>query len=889
MNRRRLSFFFLLGILASIILGALAGIADASDVVRSTLSNGLRVVIVRNELAPVVTTMVNYLAGSDEAPDGFPGMAHAQEHMMFRGSPGLSGPQLATLIAAMGGRFNADTQQTVTQYFFTVPSGDLETALHIEAIRMRDLLNSQELWQRERGAIEQEVAQDYSNPLYLFHKRMLSSLFRGTVYAHDALGTKPSFEQTTGAMLKEFHAKWYAPNNAILVLVGDIEPQGTLNRVRDLFGSIPSRPVPPRPEIRLEPLKPDSVTLESDLPYGICIVAYRLPGYESAEFAPAQVLADVLDSQRGNLYALVPEGKALEAGFESSFLPKAGYGYATAAFPHGGDGNGLLRELKAVIERYREQGFPSDLVEAAKRREVADLEFQKNSVEGLASLWSQALAVEGRHSPEDDIEAIKRVTVADVNRVARTYLDNHTATIGVLTPRPAGKAVASRTFHGKESFAPAEAKEVPLPEWAERELQHVSLPQSSVPPTEMVLPNGLRLIVRPTKVSRTISLYGQVKSNSDLQTPIGREGVADLLDGLFSYGTTTLDRLAFQKAVDDIAANLSAGSIFSLEVLQEQFNRGVSLLADNVLRPALPEEAFKVVQKETIGLVAGKLRSPSYLARRALRSGLYPKRDPTLRQATPATLASLSLEDVRKYHQAVFRPDLTTIVLIGDIDPEQGRSVVEKYFGEWKALGPKPETDLPSVPLNKPSFASVPDKSRVQDLVLLAQTLGLNRSNPDYYLLQVGNHVLSGAFYATRLYRDLREEAGLVYTVESVLDVGKTRGIFEVVFACDSPNVEKARNMVEKNLRKMQTTPVAAYELRQAKTLLLQSIPLSQSSTEGIAQMFLDLSMKGLPLDEQALAAKRYMESTAEEVRAAFSKWIRPREFVQVSLGPKPK
>jgi zinc protease len=183
----------------------------------------------------------------------------------------------------------------------------------------------------------------------------------------------------------------------------------------------------------------------------------------------------------------------------------------------------------------------------------------------------------------------------------------------------------------------------------------------------------------------------------------------------------------------------------------------------------------------------------------------------------------------------------------------------------------------------------VPDKSRVQDLVLLAQTLGLNRSHPDYYLLQLGNHVLSGAFYATRLYHDLREQAGLVYTVESLLDVGRTRGLFEVVFACDPPNVKKARNMIEKNLTKMQATPVTSYELRQAKTLLLQSIPLSQSSTEGIARMFLDLSMKGLPLDEQALAAKRYMESTAEEVRAAFSKWIRPREFVQVSLGPKPK
>src|SRR5712692_12116575 len=109
--------------------------ATASDITRATLKNGLRVVIVRNTLAPVVTTEINYLVGSNEAPEGFPGMAHALEHMMFRGSPGLSSAQLSNLIAAMGGNFNAATQQTVTQYFFSVPASDLEIALNVEAVR----------------------------------------------------------------------------------------------------------------------------------------------------------------------------------------------------------------------------------------------------------------------------------------------------------------------------------------------------------------------------------------------------------------------------------------------------------------------------------------------------------------------------------------------------------------------------------------------------------------------------------------------------------------------------------------------------------------------------------------------------------------------------------
>jgi zinc protease len=864
------------------------GTASGSEVLRDTLKNGLRVIIVRNDLAPVATTMVNYLVGSNEVPPGFPGTAHAQEHMMFRGNPGLSAGQLASLIAAMGGRVNADTQQTVTQYFFTVPVEDLEVALRIEAIRMQGVLDSEELWAEERGAIEQEVAQDISNPMYVFYMKLLEKMFEGTPYAHDALGTRPSFQKTTGSMLKAFYDKWYLPNNAIMVIVGDVDPKETLSMVRRLFEGISSRALPSRPPIDLQPLNGGEIEQETDLPYGLAIVAYRFPGYDSPDFPAAQVLADVLDSQRGGLYDLVPQGKALEANFMTNFLPKAGLGYASAAFPGGGDGPNLITLIKHVINSYLDLGIPPDLVEASIRHEIADAAFRRNSVQGLAEEWSQALAVEGRSSPDEDIEAIKKVTVEDVNRVARKYLVDNTAIVGILRPRAAGEAQASHTFRGPESFSPKEAKPVTLPQWAQKTLMPPQLPASILKPTVKVLPNGLRLIVQQETISPTVCIYGRVKHNADLQTPKGEEGVDEVLSNLFSYGTTTLDRLAFQKAEDDIAARISAGTDFSLQVLTDHFDRGVELLADNLLHPALPEAAFKVVQEETKGIVAGRLESPHYRFRRALLKALYPVDDPVLRQPTPASVASITLGDVKTFHTSVFRPDLTVMVVIGDVTPDQAQAVIEKYIGSWKAVGPKPETDLLPVPANKPSGASVPDATRVQDAVMLAQTLGLTRSNPDYYTLQVGNHVLSGAFYATRLYHDLREKAGLVYTVESFLAVGKTRSTFQVYYACDPPNVFRAADLVKRDLRLMQTSPVEATELQRAKTLLLKEIPLSESSFDGIGDKFLHLALLDLPMDEPLHAAKRYREITTAEVQAAFSKWIRPEDLVQVSLGPKP-
>lgn len=880
-------------ILAAAVALALAASAGAqpndADVLRATLDNGLRVVIVRDTLAPVVTTEINYLVGSDEVPEGFPGTAHALEHMMFRGSPGLSKDQLAAVAANMGGAFNADTTQSVTQYYFETPAQDLDVALHTESLRLRGLDLADAEWTKERGAIEQEVSRDLSSPDFKFYSQLLAQLFAGTPYAHTPLGTRESFEKTTAAMLRQFHDRWYAPNNAVLVIAGDVDPAATLAKVKAQFGDIPRKDIPARPGFDFKAAAAKTVQLPTDNPYGSVYLAYRWPGMHSADYATALVLSQAMSSQRAALFGMGMTGKALFGGFFDQAMPEAGVGMAVGIFPRGGNPQPVLQQMQSILAEAADKGVDPALVEAAKRNAIAALEFKKNSVEGLANAWSEALAFQGLDSPDAMKQAIEAVTPAAVNALAKRTFEPAHAVTAILTPESSGKPVAGKGFGGAESFASSPDKPVTLPDWAVQAFAKLELPRSTIHPFDYTLPNGLRLIVQPEDISDTVTVYGRIHTNQDLQAAAGDDGVADVLGGLFPFGSTHLDRLQLQQALDAISAKESAGTSFSLAVPAAHFAEGVQLLADNELHPALPPQAFAVVQQQTAGFVAGQVQSPDFLAELGLDQALLPKGDLQLRHATPQSVAGLSLDKVKRYYAQTFRPDMTTIVIVGKVDPAQAKQVVEQAFGDWKADGAKPDVDYVAVPPNPAGQLHVPDSSATQDSVQMAQTVDITRDDDARFALNLGNQVLGGGFYASRLYHDLRDKRGLVYNVNTGFDLDKHRSTYTVSFGSDPDKVAPAAALVVQDLKQMQDEPVSDDDLRRAKGILLRQMPLGESSFEAIGEQLLTYALEGKPLDAATIAGQHYLSLTAPEVQQAYKQHIRPDAFVTAVKGPAPK
>lgn len=863
--------------------------AQENNVLRATLDNGLRVVIVRNTLAPMVTTQITYMAGGYQTPAGYPGTAHALEHMMFRNSKGMSGPQLNEMTGKMGADNNAFTTNDATQYYFVAPAQYLDMLLQIEAIRMRGAQLSDNDWNLEKGAIEQEVSRDISDPSYLAFAEAARIMYAGTGYAEDPLGSRPSFDKTNGAVLQKFYNQWYTPNDAILVIAGDVDPQAALAKVKAKFGAIAKGQALSRTPPKLTPFKSQTIAKTTPDATGVVQYMYRMPGMQSPDFPAMQVLMDVLGNARSPLSDLAAQGKVLSADAQLQPFVHGGIGVFEAGFAKGGDSKHAATELDGVIASMLSHGVSPELVQAAKRQERVQFEFAKNSAYTQASSWSQALAWQGLNSPQEGLRQIEDVTVKDVDRVARKYFQPDQRITMVLTPSQDGTRPPDSTgFGGTETFGGDNKLDTPLPAWAAKELARLEMPHWTLNPVKMKLDNGITLIVQPEKVSKTVTVVGHVDHNNDMQEPAGQEGAGKLLGALFDYGTDTMDRTAFHQALDKISATEHGGSDFSLAVPSAHFDQGMQLLAANELHPALPQSVFAVQQKSLSETLAGQLKSPSYLMSKALKHGLLPAGDPALREATPATVNKLTVADVKAYHAQTYRPDMTTIVVVGDVTPDQAKATVEKYFGDWKSRGAKPDVIPQPIPLNKAAYTVVPNAYASQDRVLMAQTVALNLHNPDRYALELGNEVLGGNGFASRLMVDVRVKHGYAYGASSGIRFDRSRSTFFVSYGTDPGKVAPVDGLVYKNLKAMRSTPVTTGELLNAKQARIRSIPLEVSSVDNIARSLLVWSYKNEPLNQPMVAARHYLDMTAQQVQGAFQKYIQPSHLVQVIQGPAP-
>jgi len=367
--------------------------------------------------------------------------------------------------------------------------------------------------------------------------------------------------------------------------------------------------------------------------------------------------------------------------------------------------------------------------------------------------------------------------------------------------------------------------------------------------------------------------------------PPGKYGLGGIASSLVAYGSAGYDFNAQRKLADSLGADVQLGANFSAHGLAPDLDRLLDLVADGVRRPAFPANYVALVKAQELASISQRDANPDYRADRAFASLMYAPHDPALQQETTASVRAIDGPSLRAYAARFFRPDRTTLVVAGDVDPEAVRASVERAFGGWRNAGPRPSVHAP--PLPKPHDAV---RYVVAERDAVSVRMGrpaIARTSPDFYAFNLLNGVLgAGGSFDTRLMHEIRERRGLVYGVSSSLAVTRERGLFEVDLSASPQNVAAAVALARAQVRRLTREPVTAAELARVKQKLIASTLVGEESTQAILERVDNIARYRLPANYYATLGQRYGSLDAARLLAVAKRYLRPDAFATVYEGP---
>ena len=856
-----------------------------------TLRNGLKVVVIEDHAAPVAEVHTWYRFGALDETPGKTGLAHALEHMMFRGTRALSSAGLDDMTARLGAEVNAETENELTQFYFVVPADRVETILHLEADRMRGLKLDPADWNLERGAVLEEYAQKHSNPVSAFIFEVNQRVFPGSRLGATALGVKADIERATVADLRRYYDAWYRPNNATLVVTGDVRAADVFAQAQRWFGPIAAAPLPARRTYPLKPVAGASYTERASFPYTIVDEAYAAPG-NAKPYEHDQVRNDIalgaLFNPRGPFRALVEQGLVLAYNPTPLEDRRASVVHVMLIVAPGH----TPAEVRAAYEKSMAdalaKGLDRDLFDASKRSQLASMTYARDSIVGLGDAVGSNMVFPGDTDPSQ-FEALYGVITRDEATAVARRVYAKASVVAVLEPTTSDPALAKPPDNVTSSVTDKFGDRAPSgplvqPAWMRAALAKPLSLRSAVDPVITTLPNGLRLLVQRIATNPTVFVDGLVRT-SPASDPRGKEGLGELTAALMDWGSAKYDYDAQRKVADDRAAELSFGTSFAAHGRARDFTALLDVLADDVRHPLMPPDKFALVKSQLAGFTGRHALQAGFEAQRLFDAALYPAGDPALRIATEQTIAALTLDDVKAYHAQFVRPDLTTLVVVGDVDPAEVAREVAARFGDWTASGPKPDLSLPPIPLPSPQTQVVTTASL--DVTVELGAPALARGSADYDALTLANAIYGGSgSLESRLFREVRERRGLVYGASSALEANRDRGTFTVSFSAVPSKIAAAEALVRAELRRMQTEEVSADELARAKTRVVAEQLNAEQATSAIAGDLLHIGLNDLAPSYYATLADRYAAITAADVRRAAQTYFHPDNLVEVRIGP---
>jgi zinc protease len=427
----------------ALVAPVVASAASASDTVHATtLDNGLRVLILEDHRSPIISFQVWYRVGSRNEARGATGIAHFLEHMMFKGTPSVGPRQFARIVEQNGGRNNAFTTADVTSYFVDIAADKLDLVARLDADRMHNLLlDAREINSEREVIIEERRTRTDDDPGGYLGEEVSSIAFKAHPYGVPVIGWVPDLKRITPEEIRAFYKTYYVPNNALVVVVGDVNAREALATIRKHFGPIPRGKQPP-PMLAVEPPQNGErrVTVSKEAQLPIVYLGYHVPTQQSKDAPALEMLSTVLSGGRASrLYKdLVYDRQlALEAGGDYSYFsfdPNLFWFWGTPM--PGQTPETMEKALIEEMERFKKEPVTEEELTRAKNQIESAFVFQEDSVHRRATLLARFELIGGYALMNQYLDRLRAVTAADVMRVAQAYFETSGKSVGILLPRP---------------------------------------------------------------------------------------------------------------------------------------------------------------------------------------------------------------------------------------------------------------------------------------------------------------------------------------------------------------------------------------------------------------------------------------------------------------------
>ena len=863
-----------------------AGIGDRG-VYQTRLANGLQVIVVENHVAPVVHTSVWYRFGSLYETPGKTGLAHALEHMMFRGTPEISAGGMDDIVARLGAQMNGQTDYDYTNFLFDMPADRVAIALQIEADRMQHASLRAPEWAVEQRAVLNEIDGNESSPFFNLLSRVRAAAYPDSASGRTPSGVRSDVANATVADLRKYYDEWYSPNNAALVVAGDVNHGAVFSLAQRFFGGIPKRSLPATTFKHPQAATGKVVDAEFPFPFEVLDLAYAVPGDTEPGEPAISTLATLIPNERGPFYhALVETNVALAVESNADTQLRGGLMHVFIILNPGHTGAEAQQIFQSTMDAALKEGFNPDLVAAAKRATLAERVYDADSVGGYGDLVGYTYGIVGERDRDED-QRLFSLTANDLLTTARTYLATPNV-VGHLTPndKPSANGSDKSNAAVADNFS-GRVPNGPIVESANirAELLKPTTARSKLNPVTFTLPSGMHVIVQPKNDRSTVYIGGSIASSPGF-VPRGKEGIIRLASALASFGSEHYDFTQLRKAADDIGASVELGQHFEAHGFAQDFERLLTLLADGEEHPAFPDRWLALQRSQIANSLATEQTISGEMIDRAYLQRLLPPDDPALRYPSQETVSSISRDDLLAFTAKYWRPDLTTIAVVGNVTPERARRAIEAAFGSWQNQGPTPPVSEPSLPPPHTGHAYIATQAN-QVYIQLGQR-AVARSSRDYDTFNLLTEILGGpGYFESHLWQELRQKRGLVYGVSSQVKSDRDRGDLEIQLNASPQNVGPAISIVRDELQRLRTHPISANELEEAKVRLVSEALLDEGSASGQRDELLSIAQNRLPLDYYATLSQRYAGITPADVQRVAKEYLQPDRLIEVFAGPE--